>query len=187
MRGIEQPDDTAGSCSGRALARLVFFAFLLTFIAARVLVFLIMSRRLPDLFLHVGGTHVHHLNYGIFLLCVVGAYLLFARPTDARLRKAAVLYAVGLALTFDEFGMWLHLGGSYWQRGSYDAVAVLVGVLGFAAYFPPRKAQQQRPMWQAAAVTVLTIVFFVMLADSFRYVGGRLDPKMRQIENLGPE
>ena len=47
----------------RHLARLVFLAFLVTFIASRVLVILIMTRRMPDLFLHMGGTHVHHLNY----------------------------------------------------------------------------------------------------------------------------
>ena len=52
----------------RHLARLTFVSFLLTFIASRVLVILIMTRHMPDLFLHMGGTHVHHLNYGIFLL-----------------------------------------------------------------------------------------------------------------------
>jgi hypothetical protein len=36
----------------RHLARLVFVAFLLTFIASRALVILIMIRRVPDLFLH---------------------------------------------------------------------------------------------------------------------------------------
>lgn len=50
--------------------------FLVTFAAARVTVFLIMDHGLPDLFLHVGGTHVHHLNYGIFLLSGVGGYVL---------------------------------------------------------------------------------------------------------------
>src|SRR5437762_11013494 len=67
----------------RHLARLAFLAFLLTFVASRTLVILIMTRRMPDLFVHVGGTHVHHLNYGIFLLCGVGAYLLFRRPEGA--------------------------------------------------------------------------------------------------------
>ena len=52
----------------RHLARRVFLAFLLTFIAARVLVILIMTRRIPDMFLHAHGAHVHHLNYGIFIL-----------------------------------------------------------------------------------------------------------------------
>ncbi|PYL02510.1 MAG: hypothetical protein DME32_06270 [Verrucomicrobia bacterium] len=64
------------------MARLVFVAFLLIFIASRALVILIMIRRLPDLFLHLGGTHVHHLNYGIFLLSTVAAVLLFAKMNE---------------------------------------------------------------------------------------------------------
>src|SRR5581483_10804533 len=62
------------------LARLVLLAFIFTFVVARILVYLIMTRRMPDLFLHVGQTHVHHLNYGIFILSALGAYLIFARP-----------------------------------------------------------------------------------------------------------
>ena len=50
------------------LARLGLASFVLTFVDSRVLVLLIMTHRMPDLFLHLGGTHVHHLNYGIFLL-----------------------------------------------------------------------------------------------------------------------
>jgi hypothetical protein len=52
----------------RSTARIVLFSFLLTFVAARILAYCIMARDIPDLFVHVGGTHVHHLNYGIFLL-----------------------------------------------------------------------------------------------------------------------
>lgn len=107
------------------LARIVFFVFLLTFMLARIVVFLIMSRRIPDLFLYMGGTHIHHLNYGIFLLAGLGAFLLFDKPQGRGLQVAAVVYGVGMALTFDEFGMWVRLGGSYWQRASVDAVGVL--------------------------------------------------------------
>src|SRR5438552_9238093 len=98
----------------RHLARLTFVAFLLTFIASRTLVILIMSRKLPDLFLHLGGTHVHHLNYGIFLLSTVAAVLLFAKLNDAQRSGCAFLYSLSMALTFDEVGMWLHLGGDFW-------------------------------------------------------------------------
>ena len=59
------------------LARIVFTTFLLTFIVSRILVILIMTKKVPDLFMHMSGTHVHHLNYGIFLLSAVGALLLF--------------------------------------------------------------------------------------------------------------
>ena len=75
----------------RHLARLTFVAFLFTFIASRTLVILIMGRRMPDLFLHLGGTHVHHLNYGIFLLSGVGAYLLLRRPVGKALSTTAMV------------------------------------------------------------------------------------------------
>ena len=172
----------AARSANRALARLIFFTFLLTFIASRVLVFLIMSRRLPDLYLYVGGTHVHHLNYGIFLLCGVGAYLLFARPTQKRWRRAAVTYGIGLALTFDEFGMWLHLGGGYWQRASFDAVAVIIAILGFFAYFPVQVSLWKRYWWQSAIIILACIAFFVMLADSFQYASEKFNSVTEQVE-----
>jgi hypothetical protein len=69
---LRRMEENKASCASRAaghdLGRIVLFSFLLTFILARVVVFLIMSHRLPDLYLHLGGTHIHHLNYGIFLL-----------------------------------------------------------------------------------------------------------------------
>jgi len=89
----------------RHLARLTFVAFLLTFIGARTLVILIMTRRMPDLFLHTGGTHVHHLNYGIFLLSAVAGVLLFAPMNRAQRSVCALVYGAAMALTFDEFGM----------------------------------------------------------------------------------
>src|SRR6266481_4994072 len=120
----------------RHLARLTFVAFLLTFIAARTLVILIMTRRMPDLFLHMGGTHVHHLNYGILLLSAVAGVLLFAPMNRARRSVCALVYGAAMALTFDEFGMWLHLGGSYWQRASFDAVVVILSTLGLLEFAP---------------------------------------------------
>jgi hypothetical protein len=51
-----------------------------TFTLARTLVFLIMARRIPNMYLFLRDTHVHHLNYGIFLLAAVAGYLLLHRP-----------------------------------------------------------------------------------------------------------
>jgi thiol:disulfide interchange protein len=47
-----------------------------------------------------------------------------------------VVYGIGMALTFDEFGMWVRLGGSYWQRASVDAVGVLAALFGLVACAP---------------------------------------------------
>src|ERR1700735_419157 len=114
--------------------RLAFFGFIITFIVARTVVLLIMSHRMPNLYFFLRGTHVHHLNYGIFLLAGVSAYLLFGRPSGRNLRFAALGYGMAMALTFDEFGMWLHLGGSYWQRASVDAIIVVAAMLCFIAF-----------------------------------------------------
>jgi hypothetical protein len=142
---------------------------------ARIVVFLIMSGFLPDIFMRYGETHVHHLNYGIFLLAAVGGYLLWHRSEGPRaVRIAAVAYGIGLALTFDEFGMWLNLGGGYWQRASFDVMSVLAGVLGLIAYAPALRRFRARHWAIAVLVGVMTVVFFVMLVDSFRHLGTKL-------------
>lgn len=171
----------------RRLARIVFFTFTLIFTASRVLVILIMTRRMPDLFLHLGGTHVHHLNYGIFLLSTVGAILLFANLSDREKEVAAWMYGFGMALTFDEFGMWLHLGGSYWQRASYDAVIVIAAILGLIS-FAPRRDRIGAHHYLAGVVTIVAVAIFAWLSyASLNYVDKRVGPRLRQIEEVGPQ
>ena len=171
----------------RHLARLTFTAFLLTFIASRVLVILIMSRRLPDLFLHLGGTHVHHLNYGIFLLSAVGGLLLFARLNDKQRGLCALAYGFGMALTFDEFGMWLHLGGSYWQRASFDAVIVLLGIFGVLAFLP-RWQRLRRNHFVIGGVLLVAIgSFYFMLFRSLKHANEKLLPRLMELEQKGPQ
>jgi hypothetical protein len=172
--------------TGRHVARWVLSAFLVTFVCARVLVLLIMSRRIPDLFLHLGGTHVHHLNYGIFLLSGVGAYLLFRQPAGRGLTVSSVIYGIGLALTFDEFGMWLHLGGGYWQRASFDAIVVIAALLGLIVAAPALKRFRPHHWATAVLLVVVVAVFAVALADSFRYAGRAIGPKLQQLEKSAP-
>jgi hypothetical protein len=171
--------------SSRHLVRLVLASFLFTFIAARILVFLIMTRRIPDLYLHLGGSHVHHLNYGIFLLSGVGAYLLFSPLPQRALSAAAVTYGIGLALTFDEFGMWLHLGGGYWQRGSFDAIIVLAAILGLGAFAPPLRSWKLRDATYGALVLVSAAVFYLLLVESFGFVA-RAEPRLERLEQGAP-
>src|SRR6266571_212091 len=73
--------DTIAETPVHVLARKVWGAFAFTFVISRILVFLSMSGRMPDIHPQLGGTRLHHLNYGIFLLAGVGAALLFSRPT----------------------------------------------------------------------------------------------------------
>ncbi len=172
----------------RRLARRVFLAFLVTFLAARIFVILIMTRRMPNFFFHAGGTHVHHLNYGIFILSAVGAVLvLITQPSDRVRKLCALLYGFGMALTFDEFGMWLHLGGSYWQRGSFDAVIVLLSVFGWIA-FMPRVAKMRSHHWTVAGFTLIMVAaFYFLLFTSAKTIGNRFGPRLQDIEASGPQ
>jgi hypothetical protein len=167
------------------LARYILASFLFSFIAARLLVFLIVARRIPDIYLHLGGTHVHHLNYGIFLLSAVGAYLLLGRPGPRAMRISALVYGIGLALTFDEFGMWVHLGGSYWQRASFDAIVVITALLGLVVVAPAWSHFKPHHWATAAALVVAIIAFGISLVDSFKY-GGRLLIRMQIMESSQP-
>jgi hypothetical protein len=171
----------------RHLARLVFTAFLLTFIASRALVILIMTRRMPDLFLHMGGTHVHHLNYGIFLLSAVAGVLLFAKLNDTQRSVCALVYGFGLALTFDEFGMWLHLGGSYWQRASFDAVIVVLGVFGLIAFAPRWQRIRAHHFITGGVLLIAVASFYWMLFKSLKHANDKLLPRLIDIEQHGPQ
>jgi hypothetical protein len=187
---LRMMEASEASCASRPtshdLGRIVLFSFLLTFILARVVVFLIMSHRLPDLYLHLGGTHIHHLNYGIFLLVGVGAYLLLGWPEGRQKKLAAAIYGVGVGLTFDEFGMWVRLGGSYWQRASVDAVGVLAAVFGLIAYAPKLRDFRPRHWWAAVGLGLVVSAFFVMLIESFHFAHKIIGPKLYQIEANSP-
>jgi hypothetical protein len=171
----------------RHLARVVFTTFLLTFIASRLLVILIMGRMIPDLFLHMGQTHVHHLNYGIFLLCAVAGILLFFQVSERERWWCAVAYGFSLALTFDEFGMWLHLGGGYWQRASFDAVIVVASLFGMIAFSPPFQRMRAHHWITGGITMVAVVVFYVMLFKSLDYVGKKVGPRLEQLEEQGPQ
>jgi hypothetical protein len=170
-------------CSETArLARLALFGFILTFIAARTAVLLIMSRRMPNLYFFLHGTHVHHLNYGIFLLAGVGAFLLFSIRGARDLRIAALAYGVAMALTFDEFGMWLHLGGSYWQRASVDAIIVVAAVLGLISFASAIRSFESRHVKASIAILIALLAFGVVLYDTSVQVGRLEGPRLEALE-----
>lgn len=168
------------------LARLVLATFVLTFVAARVLVLLIMTHRIPDLFVHFGDTHVHHLNYGIFLLSGVGAFLLFVRPTGKTEDISAIVYGIGLGLTFDEFGMWLHLGGPYWQRASFDAVIVIAALLGLIAFAPTLSDSRPSHWVTLVAIVVMLGLFGLLSAHAWGVAGEKIKDKLERIEDGSP-
>jgi hypothetical protein len=91
-----------------------------------------------------------------------------------------------LALTFDEFGMWLHLGGSYWQRASWDAIVVVAAMLALFAFGPALVHYRSRHWLTAALVFIATLLFLWMLIKSLDYAGKRMLPKLQRVEETSP-
>jgi hypothetical protein len=165
------------------LARLALFGFIVTFILARVFVFLIMADEMPNLYFFMHGTHVHHLNYGIFLLSVVGGYSVFRRPTDRRSEITALLYGVAMGLTFDEFGMWLHLGGSYWQRASVDAVIVVSALFGLVAFARTLKKFEAHHFWLFLVLLIAVLGFGAVIYLAGNRLGDLVGQPLRDLES----
>jgi hypothetical protein len=164
------------------LARRALFGFILTFIVARTVVLLIMSNRMPNLYFFLHGTHVHHLNYGIFLLAGVGGYLLFGIRSGRDLRIAALAYGMAMALTFDEFGMWLHLGGSYWQRASVDAIILVAAVLGLIAFGSAIRSFESRHVRASMVILIALLAFGVVVYDASLQIGRLEGPRLEALE-----
>jgi hypothetical protein len=129
--------------TGRQAEFLFFVAFLLSFGFIRTSAHLIRAQVSwwPGN-VNVGGTHIHHLVWGICLLLIFGYIGVAIAPESPWHEIAAVLFGIGTGLTLDEFALWLNLSDVYWSekgRRSIDAVIVaacLSGLVlvGFAAW-----------------------------------------------------
>jgi hypothetical protein len=128
-------------------------SFFLTFAGVRAAVYAIVHQIPPFHFIVVGGRHIHHLVFGIFILLLVGYAWLDEIGTGANnssillSRLMSILYGVGAALTLDEFALWLNLKDVYWSpegRSSVDAIILFgallaAGSLGFPLFRWHRK------------------------------------------------
>lgn len=82
----------------------------------------------------VGGTHIHHLVWGIITILITGWIAIAIDPGSPGREIVAVLFGIGTGLTLDEFALWLELKDVYWSEGgrkSIDAVIVAAILAGF--------------------------------------------------------
>jgi hypothetical protein len=120
--------------TGREAEFLFFVAFLVTFGFIRTSAHLIRAQVSwwPGN-VNVGGTHIHHLVWGILLLMVSGYVGVAVAPPSPWHEICAVFFGIGMGLTLDEFALWLDLKDVYWGeegRKSIDAVIVAATVTG---------------------------------------------------------
>lgn len=165
------------------LARITLFGFIVTFILSRMFVFLIMAQLIHNFYFFLGKTHVHHLNYGIFLLSAVCGYSVFRRPVGRAAELTALIYGIAMGLTFDEFGMWLHLGGGYWQRASVDAVIVVAAAFAFVSFIRSIRRFESRHLWVFLILAVSMIGFGIVLFIAGNRLGDTVGPKLENLES----
>lgn len=138
--------------TGRQAEFLFFVAFLASFGFIRTSAHLIRAQVSwwPGN-VEVGGTHIHHLVWGILLLLTFGYVGVAIAPESPWHEIVAVMFGIGTGLTLDEFALWLNLDDVYWSekgRRSIDAVIVaacLSGMVlvGFAAWIDVATAVEE--------------------------------------------
>jgi hypothetical protein len=120
--------------TGREPHFLFFVAFLLTFAFIRTSAHMIRAQvKWWPGNVQVGGTHIHHLVWGILLLLICGYIAVSIDPQSPWREVIAVLFGVGTGLTLDEFALWLNLKDVYWSRdgrASIDAVVIAAAISG---------------------------------------------------------
>jgi hypothetical protein len=120
--------------TGREPHFLFFVAFLVTFGFIRTSTHMIRAQvKWWPGNVSVGGTHVHHLVWGILLLLICGYIAVAIDPNSPWREVIAVLFGIGTGLTLDEFALWLNLKDVYWEkegRKSIDAVIIAAAISG---------------------------------------------------------
>ncbi len=93
------------------------------------------------------------------------------------------MYGVAMGLTFDEFGMWLHLGGSYWQRVSVDAVIVVAALFGLVSFARTLRRFEKKHFWSFLVLLVVLIGFVAVIYIAGNRLGDDMGETLRALES----
>jgi hypothetical protein len=115
-------------------------------------------------------------------LAEVCGFSVFVRPVGRAAEMTALVYGVAMGLTFDEFGMWLHLGGSYWQRASVDAVIMVAAVFGLVAFARSVKRFEARHFRAFAILAVVLAGFGIALYMAGNRLGDVMGSRLQDLE-----
>ena len=123
--------------AGKEIHFLILLSFAITFGFIRTSAHLIRAQVSwwPGNVQTKGGTHIHHLVWGILLILAMGYLGLAVDMGSPWHELTAIVFGIGMGLTLDEFALWLHLEDVYWEtegRQSIDAVVVTASLLAIS-------------------------------------------------------
>jgi hypothetical protein len=128
---------------------------------------------------NVGGTHVHHLVWGIFAMIISGYAGVVWQPDSPWREIVTVFFAIGMGLTLDEFALWLELKDVYWEKEGRKSVHAMVAAACIAGMFAVglsswvKLADDVETAVAAAVGSVGTLLFAIALVVLWRRVRRR--------------
>jgi hypothetical protein len=147
---VQSAYETHIQAAGKELDFLILLAFLVAFGFIRTSAYMIRAQVSwwPGNVETKGGTHIHHMVWGILLLLSMGYLGLTQDFGTPWLELVAIGFGIGMGLTLDEFALWLNLKDVYWSekgRQSIDAVLVatamlLIALIGLQFWIDLREA-----------------------------------------------
>ena len=163
--------DRAIADPGREPQLLALVAFLVTFGFIRTSAHMIRAQVSwwPGN-VEMGGTHIHHLVWGICLMMIVGYIGVTVAPGSPWHEILAVLFGVGMGLALDEFALWLDLKDVYWSkegRASIDAVIVAAAfggilLIGFRSWVDLAKDVEGVVFGAVGSLGLVTILLVIV-------------------------
>jgi hypothetical protein len=161
--------------SGKLPLAVLFLAFAVTFLFIRLSVRMIRAQvRWWPGNVSPGGTHLHHVVFGIVFMLIAGAGGFSTLGNYSPWSEIfAGVFGAGAALVLDEFALVLHLRDVYWSeqgRTSVDAVFLAFSVIGLLLVgTAPLGANSAEPVpgtggasWTLAVAIALNLVLVLV-------------------------
>lgn len=151
--------------SGKQPMFILLCAFVITFVATRLITRMIRAGRGPFKNVSAGGVHVHHVVPGVIAVLLGGLIGFGASPNGPWVVVGSIMFGVGAALVLDEFAMILHFDDVYWKeegRLSADVALIAVAVLA-VALLTASPADPPGPPETDPYVGVLLPILFILV------------------------